>query len=88
MIDSAIFAAKGKPGPTSYQNAAKGKDLIMDRTGSYKGLCKSNVEQLLMMNDAKIKIEGRPRPGHYNPTYVSHLFFHIFLLFYVNLDPY
>ena len=82
MIDSAIFAAKGKPGPTSYQNASKGKDLIMDRTGSYKGLCKSNVEQLLMMNDAKIKIEGRPRPGHYNPTYVSITFSYFSIILY------
>lgn len=71
MVDTIRHTEKGKPGPGLYKDVERGKDYIQDRSGSYRGLCKSNMEQLLMMDDAKIRSKDRPMPGHYNPSYVS-----------------
>lgn len=71
MIDSATYGEKNKPGPSTYKAVDKSKDFIMDRSGSYRGICKSDIEQLQMINDYKIQLEGKPKPGHYNPSYVS-----------------
>lgn len=55
MIDFIRYQEKGKPGPSTYKSVDKAKDYTMDRTGSYRGLCKTNMEQLLMINDIRVR---------------------------------
>lgn len=64
-------------GPGTYQNVEKGKILIEDKTGKYNGLAKSNIEQLLFIQDSRIRSLERPMPGHYKLNYVSFNFFKI-----------
>ena len=63
---------KWKLGPGTYKGAGEAKDFTMNKSGKYRGLAKSTVEQLLMIDDVKAQTAGRPRPGHYKPVYVSY----------------
>lgn len=48
------------------KNILKGASLTQDdNTGVYKGLCKTNTEQLLFINDAKQVSLRAPQVGHY-----------------------
>ena len=73
MIETVIHNEKNKPGPCTYKSVDKAKDFTMDRTGSYRGICKSDVEQLLMVSNLKVLAEDKLKPGHYKPNYVSRI---------------
>ena len=62
-------------GPGTYKDQMKGFELGRDKTGSYsRGLCKTNTEQCLFINDAKIRAANSPVPTQYKPNYVSFIF--------------